>query len=110
MSHLNATSVWLIQCKNHSLSHILKTNKIRKIALNQLNKKMKIILTVLKKEIKDTLRDRRTLFTAIVLPAIVFPLMFMGMTKIETQRMEDEAIKKLNIGLVGTNEVFGNVF
>jgi sodium transport system permease protein len=70
---------------------------------------MKIILTVLKKEIKDTLRDRRTLFTAIVLPAIVFPLMFMGMTKIETQRMEDEANKKLTIGVVSTNETIGSV-
>ncbi len=66
---------------------------------------MKIIVTVIKKELKDTLRDRRTLFTALLLPAIVFPLMFMGMTKIETQRTEDELNKELKIGLVNAPEI-----
>jgi sodium transport system permease protein len=71
---------------------------------------MKIILTVIKKELKDTLRDRRTLFTALLLPAIVFPLMFMGMTKIETQRAEDELNKELNIGLLNAPDIAIDAF
>jgi len=34
---------------------------------------MNTIITVLKKELKITLRDKRTLFTVLVLPAIIFP-------------------------------------
>jgi len=66
-------------------------------------------MTVLNKEFKDTLRDRRTLITAVLLPAIIFPLLFMGMAEMETNRMEEEATKKLDIALVNTTEDFSRV-
>jgi len=38
-----------------------------------------IVLTVFRKELKDSLRDRRTLFMLVVLPLLMFPL-FIGLT------------------------------
>lgn len=70
---------------------------------------MSTIMTVLNKEFKDTLRDRRTLITAVLLPSIIFPLLFMGMTEMETNRMEEEATKKLDIALVNTTDDFTEV-
>ena len=67
---------------------------------------MNTILTVYKKEIKDTLRDKRTLLTAIVLPAIIIPLLLFGTTKLTTSLMKKEADKKLKIVLIGQNDIF----
>ena len=38
--------------------------------------KLNVVVTVFKKEIIDLLRDRRTLLSMVVLPVIVFPLVF----------------------------------
>ena len=38
----------------------------------------KIICTVYLKELKDSLRDRRTLISIIVIPTLVMPLMTFG--------------------------------
>lgn len=40
-----------------------------------------IAITVFRKEINDLLRDRRTLLSMVVLPVIVFPLVFAAMSK-----------------------------
>ncbi|MBI5691463.1 MAG: ABC transporter permease [Verrucomicrobia bacterium] len=42
------------------------------------------IATVYLKELKDSLRDRRTLISTIVIPTLVMPLMFFGMGKVMT--------------------------
>lgn len=49
---------------------------------------MKEILTVLKKEIKDTLRDRRTLITAIIMPIVLMPLLMVGSFKIQESQQK----------------------
>ena len=41
--------------------------------------KLNVILTVLRKEMTDLLRDRRTLLSMVVLPVVVFPLIFGAM-------------------------------
>jgi sodium transport system permease protein len=41
----------------------------------------RIALTVFRKEINDLLRDRRTLLSMVVLPVVVFPLVFAAMNK-----------------------------
>jgi len=41
---------------------------------------MSTILTVFTKELIDTLRDRRTLITAIIMPAVAIPFLMYGMT------------------------------
>ena len=43
------------------------------------------ILTVYLKELKDSLRDRRTLISTIVIPTVVMPLLMFGLGKIATQ-------------------------
>ena len=42
------------------------------------------IVTVYLKELKDSLRDRRTLMSMIIIPTFVVPLMFFGVTKVMT--------------------------
>ena len=37
-----------------------------------------IVVTIWKKEISETLRDRRTLFFMLVLPVLLYPLLIMG--------------------------------
>lgn len=61
---------------------------------------MNTILTVFKKEMLDTLRDKRTLLTAIVGPALLMPLLLFGMTKLTSSIMEKEENKKLKVALL----------
>ncbi|MFA5051690.1 MAG: ABC transporter permease [Patescibacteria group bacterium] len=44
---------------------------------------MREIFTVWKKEIQDTLRDRRTLFTAVIMPIFIMPLVLVGSFKLQ---------------------------
>ena len=67
---------------------------------------MNTILTVYKKELKDTLRDKRTIISAIVLPAIIIPLLLFGVTKLTSSLMKKESNKKLKIALIGNTEAF----
>lgn len=65
---------------------------------------MKTILTVIKKEITDTLRDKRTLMSAIVLPAILFPLLFWGIAKFQKSIINKEKQKELKIAFINAPE------
>ncbi len=67
---------------------------------------MNTILTVYKKELKDTLRDKRTLITSIVIPALIIPLLLFGVTKLTSSLMKKESDKKLKIALIGNTEAF----
>ncbi len=67
---------------------------------------MNTIFTVLKKELKDTLRDRRTLISAVIIPALIIPLLLIGVTKLQTSLMKKEGDKKLKIALIGNPENF----
>src|SRR5438128_1655554 len=42
------------------------------------------IVTIYLKELKDSLRDRRTLMSMIIIPTFVVPLMFFGVGKVMT--------------------------
>lgn len=61
---------------------------------------MHTILTVIKKELKDTLRDKKTLFSAIVLPALAIPLLLFGITTLQKNLIEKETTKDLKIALI----------
>ena len=65
---------------------------------------MKIIYTVIKKELTVTLRDKRTLITAIILPALFIPLIIFGVTKLQMSLMDKEYNKQLKIALIETPE------
>jgi sodium transport system permease protein len=62
---------------------------------------MHTILTIFRKEIKSTLRDRRTLISAVLIPALAMPLILLGVTKLTKRMMEKEESKQLRIALVG---------
>ena len=62
---------------------------------------MKTIFTVIKKELIDTLRDKKTLISAIVLPALAMPLLILGVTKLQKNLMNKEQNKQLKIALIG---------
>lgn len=63
-----------------------------------------MISTIFKKELKDTLRDRRTLITMIIIPVLIFPFIMTVFMKISESFAEDLAEKTLNIGVVGGSE------
>ena len=67
---------------------------------------MKTIITVIRKELIDTLRDRRTLLSAVVLPAVAIPLLLLVVAKIQTVIAEKDARKALTVGLVDTPDAF----
>jgi sodium transport system permease protein len=56
---------------------------------------------ILKKEVVETLRDRKTLIVMVVLPLVLYPLLFLGLgqaTKAQQESLEQEA---LTLGLAG---------
>ena len=71
---------------------------------------MNTIFTVLAKELKDTLRDKRTLISAIILPSLIIPLLIFGVTKLQKSLMDKAGDKQLRIALVGTPPIFTSTF
>lgn len=63
-----------------------------------------MIFTVFKKELRDTLRDRRTVMMMIVIPTLVFPLIMSIFVSISESFQKEAAEKKVKIGLV-SNQV-----
>ncbi len=60
-----------------------------------------MIFTIFKKELKDTLRDRRTLIMMLVIPTLVFPIILNIFVGVSSSFTEEAAEKKVNIGFVG---------
>jgi sodium transport system permease protein len=58
-----------------------------------------MILTIFKKEIKDVLRDRRTIIAMIVIPILVFPLIMGLVTQISSSFKEDQKEETLTIAI-----------
>jgi len=60
---------------------------------------MKNTITIWKKELKDTIRDRRTLMASIILPLLLMPGLIIGMGKlVETQiKQAEEKVVKIAI-------------
>ncbi len=67
---------------------------------------MKTIFTVIRKELIDTLRDRRTLLSSVVLPAVAIPLILFVVVKVQSVMMEKDATKTLTVGLSAAPEAF----
>lgn len=60
---------------------------------------MYYILTIFKKEFKELLRDRRTLFAMIIFPLLIVPLMILPMTKIASSQSETAQFKHLKVAI-----------
>ncbi|WP_294680309.1 ABC transporter permease [uncultured Fluviicola sp.] len=63
-----------------------------------------MIFTVFKKELRDTLRDRRTVMMMIVIPTLVFPMIMSVFMSVSESFQKKAAEKKVKIGLV-SNQV-----
>ena len=61
---------------------------------------MRTITTVFKKELKDSLRDRRTIVFMIVIPLLLFPLLFRVMISVEKSQADKERAKKLRVACI----------
>ncbi len=58
---------------------------------------MKTITTVFKKELRDSLRDRRTIMFMVVIPLLLFPTLFKIMMSVEKSQADKERAKKLRV-------------
>lgn len=67
---------------------------------------MSIIWTVFKKELVDTLRDKRTLLTAIILPALLLPILGWGIGKVSMTILNKEKNKKLKVAILEAPPAF----
>ena len=63
-----------------------------------------MIFTIFKKELKDTLRDRRTLIMMLVIPVLIFPIILNVFVGISASFTEEAAQKSLKVGIVGSKQ------
>jgi sodium transport system permease protein len=59
-----------------------------------------MIFTIFKKELKDTLRDRRTVLMMIIIPVLIFPIIMTVFVKISDSFQKDAMEKEIKIGIV----------
>jgi len=63
-----------------------------------------MIFTIFKKELIDTLRDRRTVLMMIVIPVLIFPIILNVFMTISHSFQKEAANKPVKIGITGTKE------
>ena len=56
--------------------------------------------TIIKKEALDTLRDRRTLIIMVLVPVLLFPVIFIAVTRLQMSVMEREQLRHIRVGWV----------
>ncbi|KAF1712336.1 sodium ABC transporter permease [Pseudoxanthomonas kalamensis DSM 18571] len=62
---------------------------------------MSAMMTVLRKELRDFLRDRRTLIFTLLVGPLIYPLLMIGIGKLTQLRAETQLEKPLEIHIVG---------
>ena len=58
--------------------------------------------TVYRKEVRENLRDRRSLFNSVLLGPILFPVLFIGLAYFASSKQQENAEKVLEVPVVGT--------
>jgi len=61
---------------------------------------MKNIITIFKKELMDTLRDKRTLSVMLLIPLVVYPAIFIGISKYMTSQSEKAGQEILRVAII----------
>ena len=59
------------------------------------------LVTVWRKELRDFLRDRRTLIFTLLVGPLIYPLLMLGVGKLTQMRTETQLEKPLDIRVVG---------
>ena len=59
---------------------------------------MKDIWTIAKKEALDVLRDKRTLMITVLMPTVLFPMIFLIVAAVTNNTFEKEARRQLHNG------------
>ncbi len=67
---------------------------------------MRDLILIIKKELKELLRDRKTIINSIVLPTLLIPILMFGGIKVSQMIQESNQQKKVKIGLVNAPEDF----
>ena len=62
---------------------------------------MSRIFIIFKKELIDTIRDRKAIFFMLVFPLIIFPLLISGVAAIQSSIMQKEQNKILRVAMIG---------
>jgi len=62
---------------------------------------MRNSLVIFRKELRDTLRDRRTLMSMIVMPLILMPLLILGIGSFSENQMRQSQEKEIRLGIAG---------
>ncbi len=60
-----------------------------------------MIFKIFRKELLDTLRDRRTLMMMLVIPILIFPITLNVFVSISASFQEEAAVKTLKVGIIG---------
>jgi len=71
---------------------------------------MNTILTIIRKELKDSLRDRKTLISAVLMPALAVPLLILGITKLQQRLNDKERNKQLKVVLYNAPAALQSLF
>ena len=69
-----------------------------------------MIWTIFKKELIDTIRDRRTMMTMLVIPMLMFPIILSIFVSVSSYFEENAANKFIRIGLISKSKIFTNQF
>jgi sodium transport system permease protein len=64
---------------------------------------MKALFTVMKKELLDLVRDRRTLAIALLMGPLLMPALMLGIGKLATNRISEQLEKPLHVPVVGAS-------
>jgi len=59
----------------------------------------RVVLEILRKELTETLRDRRTLMMMIALPVLIYPLLMIGFSKLQVSQREATADRTSRIAV-----------
>lgn len=59
------------------------------------------LLTVIRKELRDLSRDRRTLALTLLLGPLLYPILILGMSKLAESRVKTQIDKPLEIAMIG---------
>ncbi len=62
---------------------------------------MGLLLVVMRKELRDFARDRRTFLLTLFMAPLIYPLLFLGMGKLTELRAETQLEKNLTLSVVG---------